>query len=174
MVFFKCMNAAHAHKFPKAYTVLNDEYVTSDSGTGIVHQAPAFGEDDFRIALETYIDDKSVLPPCPIDHSGKFFGLDGVGQAWNGVYFKDADKLIIKHLKQTGNLIHQAVIVHAYPFCERSGTPIMYRAVPSWFIRVEDIREDMLKANATTLWSVFRDIWLDVGLKKLQGPAICR
>ena len=108
-----------------AFCIVSDDYVTTDSGTGVVHQAPAFGEDDFRVLKKANI----AATVCPIDMSGNF--TDEVTD-FAGMYVKDADKLIIRHLKEAGNLYLHDVIEHSYPFCPRSDTPIIYRTVDSW------------------------------------------
>ncbi|RNA39978.1 isoleucine--tRNA cytoplasmic [Brachionus plicatilis] len=133
----------------KAFQVLNDSYVTSDSGTGIVHQAPYFGEDDYRVCLEAKIITKVGPIMCPVDASGCFTGevTDFAGQ-----HVKDADKHIMKHLKEKNRLYSQATIQHQYPFCWRSDTPLLYKAVPSWFIKVEEIKDKLLENNAKTYW----------------------
>jgi isoleucyl-tRNA synthetase len=132
-----------------AFQVLNDTYVTTDSGTGIVHQAPYFGEDDNRVCLEAGIITKVGPIVCPVDASGNYTNevVDFVGQ-----YVKDADKHIIKHLKDKGRLFSQATLQHQYPFCWRSNTPLLYKAVPSWFIRVEDFKDRLLVNNQKTYW----------------------
>lgn len=92
---------------PGAFRVLIDEYVTSDSGTGIVHNAPYFGEDDYRVCLAAKIITKDMDPVCPLDSVGRF--IDPVTD-FAGQYVKDADKAIIAHLKANGRLIHQAQV----------------------------------------------------------------
>ena len=105
------------HQFgDRAFKILNDTYVTSDSGTGIVHQAPAFGDDDHRIAIASGIIAADEMPPCPVDEAGKF--TDEVTD-FKGQHVKAADKDIMKHLKTKGNLIVQSSIMHSYPFCWR-------------------------------------------------------
>ncbi|KAF8322304.1 hypothetical protein DL93DRAFT_2106240 [Clavulina sp. PMI_390] len=133
----------------RAFRVLNDKYVTSESGTGIVHQAPAFGDDDHRIALENGIVKADEMPPCPIDDVGCFTKEvpDFVGQ-----YVKAADKEIMKVLKQRGRLIVQATITHQYPFCWRSKTPLIYRAIPVWFVRVTSAIDKLIANNQETRW----------------------
>lgn len=132
-----------------AFHVVVDEYVTTESGTGIVHQAAYFGEDDYRVCLANGIITKEQDPICPIDPSGKLMEPvhDFVGQ-----YIKDADKNIIAALKANKRLFHQAQVTHSYPFCWRSDTPLIYRAVPSWFVRVEFMSELLLKSSADTYW----------------------
>ena len=132
-----------------AFRVLCDTYVTEESGTGVVHQAPYFGVDDFRICMSAGIITKDGEMVCPVDASGKF--MEPV-RDFLGLYVKDADKEIIKHLKKHGQLVHSSTTKHSYPFCWRSETPLIYRAVPSWFIRVESLNENLLKNNQTTYW----------------------
>ncbi|XP_017778739.1 PREDICTED: isoleucine--tRNA ligase, cytoplasmic isoform X4 [Nicrophorus vespilloides] len=132
-----------------AFFVLVDEYVTQESGTGIVHQAPYFGEDDYRVCLAHGVISRDQEPVCPLDASGKFTKpvLDFEGQ-----YIKDADKNIIAALKANDRLFHQGQVKHSYPFCWRSDTPLIYKAVPSWFIRVEHMTDKLQEASAATYW----------------------
>ncbi|ORX56468.1 isoleucyl-tRNA synthetase [Piromyces finnis] len=134
-----------------AFRVVSDNYVTDDSGTGIVHQAPGFGEDDFRVCTTNGIvkkdDVKSV--PCPVDANGRF--IEPVTD-YLGIHVKEADKAIIKKLKADGRLIRQSQITHSYPLCWRSNSPLIYRAIPSWYVRVEPIVEKLLKNNDETYW----------------------
>uniref|UniRef100_A0A0W0FH74 Isoleucine--tRNA ligase, cytoplasmic n=1 Tax=Moniliophthora roreri TaxID=221103 RepID=A0A0W0FH74_MONRR len=133
----------------KAFRVLNDTYVTAEDGTGIVHQAPAFGEDDHRVAIAHGILSEEDMPPCPIDDAGHFTKevTDFAGE-----YIKTADSKIQKVLKAKGRLITQSTLKHSYPFCWRSGTPLIYRAVPAWFVRVTPVIDQLVKNNAETLW----------------------
>ena len=128
-----------------AFVVLADDYVSTDSGTGIVHQAPAFGEDDFRILKAAGI----TATVCPIDMSGAF---TAEVRDFAGMHVKDADKHIIAHLKSTGALYVQDVIVHSYPFCPRSDTPIIYRTIDSWYVSVEPMREALAAVNNEINW----------------------
>lgn len=128
-----------------AFVVLADDYVTMDSGTGIVHTAPAFGEDDNRIFKEAGI--KAMA--CPLDMEGQF---TSEVTDFAGLHVKDADKLIIRHLKDNGHLYKQATLVHSYPFCPRSETPIIYRAIPSWYVSVESMRDDLVAINQEINW----------------------
>ncbi|KAF8431524.1 tRNA synthetases class I-domain-containing protein [Boletus edulis BED1] len=121
----------------------------SSSLIRIVQQAPAFGEDDHRIARENGIVAADELRPCPLDDAGKF--VKPVTD-YKGMYVKVADKEIMKHLKAKGRLIVQSTINHSYPYCWQSGTPLIYRAIPSWFVRVEPIKEQLVANNKETLW----------------------
>jgi len=132
-----------------AFRVLTDKYVTSDAGTGIVHQAAYFGEDDNRVCLAHGVIKPDGPVVCPLDEVGRF--TEEVSD-FKGQYVKDADKNIIKHLKAAGRLVSNATIKHAYPHCWRSDTPLLYRAVPSWFMRVQHMQERLLDKNASTYW----------------------
>jgi isoleucyl-tRNA synthetase len=135
-------------RFPNAFRVISDNYVTADSGTGIVHQAPAFGEDDFRVCLKNGINDKKDVA-CPVDANGCFTDEvpDYVGQN-----VKEADEAICEKLKADGRLINKAKYLHSYPFCWRSETPLIYKTVPSWFVAVETFKDKLLANNADTYW----------------------
>ncbi|GAB1193609.1 tRNA synthetases class I-domain-containing protein [Aspergillus pseudonomiae] len=131
------------------YRVLNAEYVTAEDGTGIVHQAPAFGEDDYRVGMEGGVISETRLPPNPVDEKGCYTSeiRDFVGQ-----HVKAADKPIIKYLKGTGRLIVDSQITHSYPFCWRSDTPLIYRAVPAWFVKIPGIIPQMLEGIEDSHW----------------------
>lgn len=131
------------------FRVLNAEYVTAGDGTGIVHQSPAFGEDDYNVALKSGVIDENRVPPNPVDEQGCYTSevRDFVGQ-----HVKAADKNIIKHLKAAGRLIVDSQITHSYPFCWRSDTPLIYRAVPSWFVKIPPIIPDMLNGIEESHW----------------------
>ncbi|PRW58449.1 isoleucine--tRNA cytoplasmic isoform B [Chlorella sorokiniana] len=132
-----------------AFKVVTDAYVSADSGVGIVHQAPAFGEDDYRVCLANGVIAKGEGIPCPLDDAGCF--TDPVTD-FKGQYCKDADKEIIKRIKEAGRLVDNGAIMHSYPFCWRSDTPLIYKAVPSWFVRVEEIKPQLLANNEKTYW----------------------
>jgi len=134
-----------------AFRVLNDTYVTEGAGTGVVHQAPYFGEDDNRVCVAGGVIKKGGGQEvvCPLDASGRF--TEKVTH-FAGQYVKDADKPILKWLKEEGRLVHQGTTKHSYPFCWRSQTPLLQRAVPSWFMRVEQMQDRLLKRNENTYW----------------------
>jgi len=137
------------HMEGTAFRVLTDGYVTDDSGTGVVHCAPAFGEDDYRVCMAHGVVTKGGELPCPVDANGRFTAQV---PDFAGVYVKDADHDILARLKAERRLVQRATLKHSYPFCWRSETPLIYRAVPSWFVRVESIKERLLEANAETYW----------------------
>ena len=128
-----------------AFRVVADDYVTDSEGTGIVHQAPAFGEDDFRICqregIEAFV--------CPVSMQGEFTAevTDFAGR-----HVKDADAEIIKHMKAHGALFERSTLRHTYPYCYRSETPLIYRAIPSWYVRVTDFRDKLVEANKSVRW----------------------
>jgi isoleucyl-tRNA synthetase len=131
-----------------AFRVVSDGFVTSDSGTGIVHCAPGFGEEDFRVCRKFNIIEKEEIV-CPVDENGKFTAeiTDMVG-----VYCKEADNTILAKLKERGRLVNKASIVHSYPFCWRSDTPLIYKAVSSWFVNVELIKDKLLTNSQQSYW----------------------
>ncbi|KAL6075343.1 hypothetical protein STEG23_005293, partial [Scotinomys teguina] len=132
-----------------AFTVLVDHYVKDEEGTGVVHQSPYFGADDYRVCMDFNIIQKDSAPVCPVDASGCFTEevKDFVGQ-----YVKDADKHIIRMLKEQGRLLVASTFTHSYPFCWRSDTPLIYKSVPSWFVRVEHMVDQLLKNNDMCYW----------------------
>uniref|UniRef100_A0A7S2AHV0 isoleucine--tRNA ligase n=1 Tax=Octactis speculum TaxID=3111310 RepID=A0A7S2AHV0_9STRA len=132
-----------------AFRVLSDGYVTADGGTGIVHQAPAFGEDDYRVCIANGIIKKGGQLPCPVDVNGCY--TDEVSE-WKGMFVKDADDSICDALKAKGRLIAKIKFEHSYPFCWRSDTPLIYKAVASWFVSVESIKERLVANNKETYW----------------------
>lgn len=133
----------------KAFKVLEDDYVTDSDGTGIVHQAPAFGEDDHRVCIANGIVDPDASLPCPVDENGVFIAPV---TDFEGLYIKDADKLIMAALKEKGRLAKSDSLNHRYPFCWRSDTPLIQKAVPSWFVRVTDFKDRLVENNKQTYW----------------------
>ena len=129
-----------------AFQVHCDDFVTTEDGTGLVHMAPGFGEDDHRVMATAGID--AMI--CPIDDQGCF--TDEVSD-YCGVYVKDADKAIMKDLKSRGLLYDQATLVHSYPFCPRSDTPLIYRAIPSWYVNVESFKDRLIANNDKINWT---------------------
>ncbi|KAF9482183.1 hypothetical protein BDN70DRAFT_875487 [Pholiota conissans] len=133
----------------KAFRVVVDTYVTDADGTGIVHQAPAFGEDDHRVAIANGVLRPDEMPPCPIDDAGIF---TNEVPDFAGLHVKAADSPIQKVLKAKGRLIVQSTLNHSYPFCWRSGTPLIYRAIPAWFVKVTPIVDELVANNEGTRW----------------------
>ncbi|KPA81674.1 putative mitochondrial isoleucyl-tRNA synthetase [Leptomonas pyrrhocoris] len=132
-----------------AFRIIPGAYVTTDAGTGIVHQAPAFGEDDYQLSLDNGIFTKGGKFVCPVDENGI---MTAEVTDFAGLHVKEADHEIIKYLEAKGNLVHKASIVHSYPFCWRSDTPLIYKAVESWFVNVEAFRDRIIDCNEKTYW----------------------
>jgi len=131
------------------FTILMDNYVTDETGTGIVHQAPAFGEDDYRVCLSNKLIIKGQELPCPVDVNGNFTSKVPEVQ---GLHVKKADGKLLEILKENNRLYSKEVFEHSYPYCWRSDTPLIYKAVPSWFVKVEDIKDDLVHNNTKTNW----------------------
>ena len=131
---------------PNAFVVLTDPYVSTEDGTGLVHNSPAYGEDDFRVCAAA-----GITLEDPMDEACAFTAP--APEAWRGRFCKDCDKDIIRTLKENGKLVHQATIVHAYPFCDRTDTPLIYRAIDAWYVRVEDLHDRLTANNATVHWT---------------------
>jgi len=131
-------------EIPDAHYIVLADYVTVEDGTGLVHQSPAFGAEDFAVCR------KYGLPVInPISADGHFLpDLQLVG----GTFFKDADKLLIKELKSKSLLFKQQQYEHSYPHCWRCHTALMYYAQPSWYIRTTEIKDALLRENANTDW----------------------
>ncbi|MDV6267446.1 isoleucine--tRNA ligase [Rhodococcus globerulus] len=129
---------------PNAHVVLSADYVTTDSGTGIVHLAPAFGEEDMDVATANGIE---VVQP--LDPGGKFTSMV---PPYEGLMVFDANPVIIKDLKAAGNLLRHETIEHSYPHSWRSGQPLIYMAVPSWFVAVTKFRDRMVELNQDITW----------------------
>lgn len=139
----------YAHgEYPGSHQILTDSYVKEEDGTGLVHQAPAFGQDDFRVCTEAGMIDRFRIPPCPIDAQGLFTLSE-----FAGVYFKDLDPTIINDLKTRKLLFRNAKEKHEYPYCWRTDTPLMYRTVECWFVEVTPMTEELLANNQKINWS---------------------
>jgi isoleucyl-tRNA synthetase len=132
------------YKDRDAFRVILEEAVSVEDGTGVVHCAPAFGEMDFFAAKR-----EGIELVCPVDRNGCF--TDEV-PPWKGVLVKDADKDIMRDLKGRGLVFYQGTLRHRYPFCWRSDTPLIYKAVSSWFVAVERFKDDILEANSQVYW----------------------
>ena len=124
---------------PKAFRILVADYVTTEDGTGVVHQAPAFGEDDMLTCQQAGI---GVV--IPVDMDGKFTSLV---PPYEGMLVFDANKDIIRDLKAAGRILRHQTIEHSYPHSWRSGQPLIYMALPSWFVAVTKFRDRMVELN---------------------------
>ncbi|GAA3016933.1 isoleucine--tRNA ligase [Microbacterium aurantiacum] len=128
-----------------AWRILVDDYVTTTDGTGIVHQAPAYGEDDQRVAEAAGI--PTILS---LDDGGRFLPAveDVAGQLW-----MDANRPLIRILRDAGRLLREASYEHSYPHCWRCRNPLIYKAVSSWFVRVTEIKDRLLEVNEQITWA---------------------
>ena len=124
-------------------TVLGD-YVTTVDGCGIVHTAPGFGEDDYNVLKGT-----GIPVVCPIDDECKF---TSEVSDYQGIFVKDADKAIIARLKEEGKLVKRENYLHSYPFCWRTGSPLIYRAMECWYVNVPKFRDKMVANNQKITW----------------------
>ncbi|HET8951796.1 MAG TPA: isoleucine--tRNA ligase, partial [Solirubrobacteraceae bacterium] len=128
----------------KGHSVLPGDFVTAEDGTGIVHTAIAFGEDDFRLGAEQGL---NVINPVRAD--GTYDERIG---PYEGRWVKDADPDLVEDLRSRGRLLRAESYLHAYPHCWRCGTPLLYYAKPSWYIRTSQLRDRLLAANDTVDW----------------------
>ena len=128
----------------KAWFVIAGDFVSLEEGTGLVHIAPAFGEDDMKIGREN---DLPVL--LSVDEEGKF---KKEVKKWAGMFVKDADSLIIEDIKKRNLLFKEELYEHDYPFCWRCDSPLLYYAKQSWFIRMKKIKKDLISNNQKINW----------------------
>lgn len=127
-----------------AFRVIMEEGVATEEGTGLVHAAPAFGEVDFYACQR-----EGIELVCPVDSNGRFTAEIS---PYEGLFVKDADKDIIKRLKKAERVVRYETLRHRYPFCWRSDTPLIYKAVTTWFVEVEKIKHKLLAANQKIHW----------------------
>jgi isoleucyl-tRNA synthetase len=131
----------------KAFRIYIEDFVTVEDGTGLVHSAVMYGEADFLAAK------KSGLPQIPsLDHKGRYFDEARIPQYLRGVFFKDAEKTILKELAERGLVYKTENYTHSYPHCYRCGTPLFYNALPAWFINVQKIKPELIKNNESINW----------------------
>jgi isoleucyl-tRNA synthetase len=129
----------------RAFVVVEADFVTLDSGTGIVHVAPAFGEDDFQIGK---IEKLAFFKP--VDANGQFTAEI---TPWAGLHVKKADRKIIKHLQDEGKLLGEETYSHDYPYHDRCSNPLIYFATPSWFIKTSSMRDQLVECNQAITWA---------------------
>ncbi len=129
---------------PDAHFVVNEDYVTAEDGTGLVHQSPAFGEDDFLSCRRN-----GVAMVNPIDKTGHFF--DDVPLV-GGQFFRHANTDLVEDLTERGLLFKHVPYEHSYPHCWRCHTALLYYAQPSWYVRTTQIKDDLLRENENTNW----------------------
>ena len=137
-------NFATLERNKKAYVCVTDDYVTMDDGTGIVHNAPAFGEDDSRVCQKYDVSFVNL-----VDTRGKMTEECGFIA---GVFVKDADKLIIEDLEKRGLMFKVMEFTHSYPFCWRCNTPLIYYARSSWFIKTTAVKDRIIASNNSVNW----------------------
>ena len=129
---------------PSAFQVLGAEFVTTEDGTGVVHMAPGFGEDDQIVCLAAGIE-----TICPMDSHGCY---TADVSDWAGTHVFEANPLVIKHLKQDGVVLRHDSYDHSYPHCWRCAEPLVYRAISSWFVEVTAVKDRMLELNQQITW----------------------
>ena len=138
---FECTRKAAGGK--DAFYVMVDDYVTTTDGTGIVHNAPAFGEDDYRVCR------RYDLPFVQmVDSKGEMCG----GTPWDGVFVKKADPMVLRDLEERGLLFAAPKFEHSYPFCWRCDTPLIYYARSSWFIAMTKVKDRLIDYNRRINW----------------------
>jgi isoleucyl-tRNA synthetase len=130
---------------PRGHTVLLADFVTANDGTGLVHTAIAFGEDDFRLGEQYGL---TVINPVRLDGT-----YDGRIEPYAGRNVKEADPDLIEDLRSRGRLLRAETIEHSYPHCWRCGTPLLYYAKPSWYIATSQVKDRLLAANETVNWA---------------------
>jgi len=147
------------HGTVRAFQILQGDFIDTTDGTGVVHMAPGFGEDDQRVCGEA-----GIGMVVPVDDSGNFTA-DVV--EWAGQNVFEANSGIIRHLKDQGRIVRQDSYTHNYPHCWRTGTPIIYKAMPSWYVEVTKFRDRLIETNQGINWvpSHIRDgrfgMWLE-------------
>lgn len=140
----KCSEETHQPCEKGAFRLFNADYVSTEDGTGIVHIAPAFGEEDNKVFAGSGIPNVE-----PMDAECKF---TSEVSDYAGRFVKDCDKDIMERLKKEGKLVKRDTVVHQYPHCWRCGSPLIYRGIGSWFVKVQDFHERLLKANSQIKW----------------------
>jgi isoleucyl-tRNA synthetase len=128
----------------RTFKVVAADFVTTEEGTGIVHMAPAFGEDDYQVGQA-----EGWPLAMPIDAECRF---TGEVPEHAGVFVKDADQELVRRLRDQGLLVHHGTMQHSYPFCYRCDSPLIYRAISAWFLDVEPLKEAMIRVNKEINW----------------------
>ncbi len=127
-----------------AFRIVTAGFVSTEDGTGLVHMAPGFGEDDYAVAMASGIPEL-----CPVDEECRF---KPEVSDYAGRYVKDCDKDIMRRLKTEGKLVHRGTIRHNYPHCWRDDAPLIYRAVSTWFVNIAPIKQSMIESNSRVHW----------------------
>ena len=125
-----------------AFYVTTADFVSTEDGTGIVHIAPAFGEDDYNVCKR-----EGIPLVKPVNEEGKF-----TDTPWKGMFVKEADEHIIRWLRENGKLFKKGTVKHTYPFCWRCGTPLLYYALDTWYILMSKKRDELIANNETVNW----------------------
>lgn len=133
-----------ANRDERFFQVTTAAYISTEDGTGIVHIAPAFGEDDFQVGSNLGL---PII--CPVDDEGRF--TDEVSP-WQGRTVYEADDDIIRAIKSMGRLIQRSSITHRYPFCYRCDSALIYKAITTWFMKIEPLKKNMLENNEQIHW----------------------
>ncbi len=129
----------------RAFRVYAADFVTEGDGTGVVHNAAMYGEEDYELAKEKDLPRVEML-----DQKGEY--RDHAPAHLRGVFFKDAERAVIEDLKNAGLLFRQEPHRHSYPHCYRCGTPLFYSALPAWFINIQQLKPQLQKANEDVSW----------------------
>lgn len=129
------------------FRIYHADFVSDEDGTGVVHCAPGFGEEDYKAMVKAGLIEENELVPSPLDEKGRF--CEEVHD-YKGIYVKDADKLVIKDLKD--RILISRKVKHRYPFCWRSDTPLLYRLVPNWFVKVKREIPRLLETSSSINW----------------------
>lgn len=153
---------------PQDHQVYAADFVSMDDGTGVVHIAPGFGEDDTALGLEH---DLSMVES--VDEEGK---LDPKIEVAQGFFFKKADKYILEDLTSKKKIYKLEKIVHSYPHCWRCGTPLLYMAQDAWYLKIQDVKDDLLKSNQKINWvpDYFKDGRFKLGIDSAPDWCISR
>lgn len=148
--FADCKYEPIFNYYDREFKVIMAEFVTEGSGTGIVHLAPAYGQDDFDACVQNNIvTTESIGLYCPIDENG--YVVEPVKE-YIGMKVLATNNLIIDRLKQENKLVKKEMYKHSYPHCYRTDTPLIYKAVPGFFIKVTDLKQDLLNNNEKVHW----------------------
>lgn len=125
----------------QVHIVLAADFVTAEDGTGVAHEAPAFGEDDYQLVI-THLPQQDAKKWLfhPVNEFAEF--TDEIPE-WTGTRVYDANKDIIKTIKDKGKLVHQGTIDHSYPHCRRCDTPLIYKAIDGWFVKETELRDEL-------------------------------
>ena len=152
-----------------AFRVVAADFVSTEDGSGIVHIAPGFGEDDYQLGQR-----KGLPTVCPIDADCRFTSEI---PDYEGEFVKDVDTPVIRHLRGTGQLFSEGSIEHSYPFCWRCDSPLIYRTIATWFVRIEgELKKKMIAANKKVRWvpEYIRDGRFGKGLESAPDWAVSR